>query len=559
MSATGSSSQVAFRAPRDDEPLAPAHGTTSEDEGTYLDGFPLALVVVGLMLCVFLASLDQLILTTAMPRIVSQFNSLAEISWIPNAYFLTMAGFMIVYGQLLNLVPLKWAIISSVIIFELGSLLCAVSFNMNFLLFGRGVAGVGGAGIVVCIFTAVAQVAPLKKRPALLGVVGASFGLSSVIGPLIGGGLTDHVSWRWCFYINLPIGGFALAVLFFFMPSYPAPPRPANRQGWKVLLAVDYIGIVLALGTSITFLYPLVEGGNAHPWNSGIVIGLFVTSGVLLGLFIAWSWYRGTEALLPLRLLRNRTVIGASLANFFLWMNMVIGVIYLTTWYQAVKGHSPTRSGIDLIPYSLVTAAFSAIAGVFVTKYGHYWHILVSVPLLASVAAGLEYTINETTTEAKLVGYQVLWGFSAGCTLQLPTVAIQSEYRDNIVDTRYAMSLATFIGFIGRIVALGVGSALFINELTINIPIYAPDAPYELVLHSVDAIQILPEYQKVGVIHAYVMSMRWTFIVGVPAGALAALASLLIRSRTLTRQVAASMDPEKETDPEKIPAGIIAG
>ncbi|KAF8240337.1 ABC transporter [Tricholoma matsutake] len=163
MSAAGFSSQVAFRAPRDDEPLAPAHGTTSEDEeGTYLDGFPPALVVVGLMLCVFLASLDQLILTTAMPRIVSQFNSLAEISWTPNAYFLTMPGFMIVYGQLLNLVPLKWAIISSVIIFELGSLLCAVSFNMNFLLFGRGVAGVGGAGIVVCIFTAVAQVSSLQ-------------------------------------------------------------------------------------------------------------------------------------------------------------------------------------------------------------------------------------------------------------------------------------------------------------------------------------------------------------------------------------------------------------
>ncbi|KAF8576867.1 MFS general substrate transporter [Ramaria rubella] len=514
----------------------------------HLQGFPLFLVMTGLILAIFLPALDQLILTTAIPRIVSQFNALDEISWIPNAYFLTMASFMIIFGQILNLAPLKYVITASIFTFEVGSLLCGVAFNMNFLLFGRGVAGMGAAGLFVCVFAAIAQIVPLEKRSKLMGMAGATFGLSSVIGPLVGGALTENATWRWCFFINLPIGGVAAAAIFLFLPNYPAPPKAADRKGLRSLLGVDYIGAVLVIGTTISFLYPLVEGGNAHPWDSAIIIALFVTSGILCGIFIAWSWYRGTDAVLPVRFFKNRTIVGASLANFFIWMSLMLGAVYLATWYQAVKGASPTRSGIDLLPFSLVTSGFGVITGILVGKVGRYWHILVLFPLIGAVASGLEFTINETTPEARLVGYQILWAVSIGATLQQAMLAVQAEYEDSLVDTRFATSLVTFVGFIGRMVGLGMGSALFTNKLAKYIEIFAPDAPFELILHSVDAIFSLPLEQRTGVIHAYVLSLRYVFILGVPAGGLATLSAFLVRDHKLKKPTASSIDREVMTN-----------
>ncbi|GJJ11579.1 hypothetical protein Clacol_005814 [Clathrus columnatus] len=468
----------------------------------YLDGWPLFVVMAGLLLCLFLPALDQLILTTAIPHIVSQFNSLDEISWIPNAYFVTMACFMIIFGQTLNLVPLKYFVLASVFIFELGSLFCGVAFNINFLLFGRGVAGIGAAGLFVAIFTAVAQIAPLEKRPKLLGLAGTVFGLTSVIGPLVGGALTDASTWRWCFYINLPIGGFAALVIVFFLPNYPAPPRPANRQGWRVFLSIDYVGALLVIGATIMFLYALVEGGNTHPWNSAIIISFFIVSGILAILFVLWSW---------------------------------VSNVYLATWYQAIKGVTPTKSGVDVLPLSLVTSAFALLSGVFVGKVGRYWHIMVLLPLVGAVAAGLEFTINEQTSEARLAGYQVLWAISIGSTLQLPTLAGQAEYENNLIDTRYATSLIAFIGFLGRMVGLGMGSALFTNKLGQYLKELAPDAPFDLVLRSITAVWQLPLDQRTRVVHAYVLALRFIFILGVPAGGLASLSALLIRNRKIQK------------------------
>ncbi|KAF8484186.1 major facilitator superfamily domain-containing protein [Gautieria morchelliformis] len=544
---------------RQEEPKDP-HGT----DHNHVEGLPLFLVMIGLVLCLFLPALDQLILTTAIPRIVSQFNSLGEISWIPNAYFLTMASFMIVYGQILNLAPLKYVISVCVLIFEIGSLLCGVAFNMNFLLFGRAIAGIGAAGLFVCIFAAIAQVAPLEKRARLMGIAGATFGLSSVIGPLVGGVLTDKVSWRWCFYINLPVGGVAAAVVFFFLPNYPAPPRPANRQGWRALLGVDYVGAILVIGMTVTFLFPLVEGGNSHPWNSAIIISLFITSGILLGLFIFWCSYRGPDAILPIRMLKNRSIVGASMAAFFIWMSLMLGSVYIATWYQAVKGASPTKSGIDLLPFSLVSSATSALVGIVVGRVGRYWHILVLAPLVGSVASGLMFTINEHTSSAQIIGFQILWAVSIGATLQQPTIAGQAEYQDSLKDTRYATSLITFVGFIGRMVGLGMGSALFINKLAQNLKTFAPDAPAE-VLRSVDAVWALPANDlRANIIHAYVLSLRWIFIIGVPAGGLATLSALFMRDRQLKRKVTkpttrdtTSQDTELEAMEHKMPKMII--
>ncbi|KAF8509602.1 major facilitator superfamily domain-containing protein [Hysterangium stoloniferum] len=511
-----------------------------ESTNDHLEGYLLYVVFCGLLLCFFLPDLDQLILTTAIPQIVNEFGALSEviipekviagniptrprlqISWIPNAYFLTMASFMIIFGQLLNLLPIKYVIMASIVVFELGSLLCGIASSMNFLLFGRGVAGIGAAGLFVCIIAAISQIATLEKRATLLGIGGATFGFSSLYssaqvlsvpatGPLVGGAFTQHnIPSHWC--------------------NRSSPPKPDNRQGWKVMRGIDYVGAVLVIAMTISFLYPLVAGGNIHPWNSP-----FITSGVLLALLLTWSCYRGTEAILPLHLLRNRSVIGLLLANCFIWMNSTLGSVYLATWYQAVKGDSPTQSGLNILPFSLVVSSVATFTGIMIGKVGRYWHILVLMPLLGAVGGGLECTTNENTSRARLAGYQILWAVSIGATMQLPMLAVN--------------------GFIGQMVGLAMGNALFTNKLATTLKQLAPDAPFDLIMHSIDSIWQLPMDQRTRVIRAYVLSLRFIFILSVPAAGLSTLSALLVRDLRLPTRKSAELVGEASSkcdEPEK--------
>jgi len=298
----------------------------------------------------------------------------------------------------------------------------------------------------------------------------------------------------------------------------------------------------------------LVAGGNIHPWDGAIVIALFITSGFLLALLFIWSWHRRTEAIIPLHLLRNKSIFGLSLANCFIWMNSTLGPVYLATWYQTVKGDSPTQSGLNILPFCLVASGVATLTGIIIGKIGRYWHILFLMPLLGAVGVGLEFTTNENTSRARLVGYQILWAVSIGATMQLPMLAVNAEYRDSITDIRYATSLVNFTGFIGQMVGLAMGNALFTYKLAMNLKQVAPDAPFNLVLHSVDSIWQLPLDQRTRVIRAYILSLRFIFILGVPAAGLSMLSALLVRDLRLPTKKSA--EPVGETsmkcdEPEK--------
>lgn len=272
----------------------------------------------------------------------------------------------------------------------------------------RALPSVGAGGLFVCVLSIIAQIIPLEKRPAYLGGFGAVWGLSSVIGPLLGGVFTDHVSWRWCFYINLPIGGVSVAIIALFLKPRPSPAEsdPSDNRTWlQKWMQVDWIGAGLVLGLTTCLILALTWGGNQKPWDSAAVIACLVVFGVLVPVFATWSWWRGEKALLPITFFTNRSTAGAAGQAFFTMLSFLALIYYLPLEFQAVRGTSATKSGIDILPFMLLAVAGTIIAGMGTAINGHYWLWMILPPVLTCIGGGLFRTVTADTSYAKLAGF----------------------------------------------------------------------------------------------------------------------------------------------------------
>ncbi|KAG8816578.1 hypothetical protein FRC17_000269, partial [Serendipita sp. 399] len=468
-------------------------GIPGVDESTLLllTGKKLALAHIGFLLAVFCAALDQTIVATALPKLASQFNALDRLTWVVSAYFLTQAGLMLTFGQILTVARSKWVYFTCIVVFEIGSLICGVAPSMNVLILGRAVQGqcrvvwhadqvrgiystetlpVAEAGngadnrLVSCvllasILTILSQITRLEQRPLLFGSLSGAIALASVIGPLLGGVLTDRSTWRWCFYINLPFGAISLAAVLFFQPSSPPPPNPlyppdtTPKEKW---LSLDWVGALLSLGTIACLLLPLQWGGVSRPWNDKVVIALFAAFAILLVLFLGWEKHKGARAMMPLSLIfqrRRTTLLGAALMMFLVMIPFLCAIYYLPLFYQS-KGRTAAQSGVDIIPYILAFVVFGFVTGGIVNATGHYLTLLIVGPLISAVGAGLLFTITEHTSTAKLVGYQILFGSGVGMVFQLPIMAVQAEYAYEPELIPQASSLLTFLQLVGGVVGI---------------------------------------------------------------------------------------------------------
>lgn len=277
-------------------------------------GIQLYLLMVGLMMAVFVVSLDQTIVAPAIPIISNRFNALADVGWYGSAYFATSTALQPTYGRLYRL-NLKWPYISCIVIFEIGSLICAVAQSSKTFIVGRAIAGVGVAGGYIGTLTITASSVPLNKVPVWSGMIGAVYGIGAISGPLIGGVFTTEVTWRWCFYLSLPLGGLTIgAVLLFFHP----PPR--KTKGDKTLIqllwSLDISGAVLTLAAMICLLLALQDGGISKDWNTSHEIGLIVGAGVIAIAFVINEYFMKDDAMIPLRILATRTIGFCAIANF---------------------------------------------------------------------------------------------------------------------------------------------------------------------------------------------------------------------------------------------------
>ncbi|KZV65866.1 ABC transporter [Peniophora sp. CONT] len=518
------------------------------ESATILTGRRLAIVFAAFCMSFFLVALDQTILSTALPTIASHFNAVDNISWIASAYFLPQAAFMLFFGKILAVLPAKAVFMVSVFVFELGSLFCAVSFSVEFLIFGRAVAGLGGTGMWASIMSIIARITTLETRPILLGLFGAVFAVSSIIGPIIGGAFSDHVTWRWCFYINLPIGGVALAIVFVVLPNLRVV---AGSGKLTALMRLDWIGAILNFGFVTFLLIALQYGGNELPWDDGMVIAFLVLAAVFAIVFVLWERRAGPRAVLPLEVALRRNVLVSTVAAVFIFMSFVVfnvgstcrSLVYscfeltkkLPLFYQ-VKGHSATRSGIDILPFMISGVLATLVTGGVVSKTGFAWPFLALAPILPCVGFGILFTVDQGTSFGTLFGYQLLVGIGLGCVTTLPLVVAQAEFADREDLIPLATSFSTFGQLIGSSVGLAVSGAVFASQLKHELGKLAlPSAELVPVLSSVKAIVTLPVEARSGVISAYIASIQRVFLIGIPATALALIVSLLLVKNRLNK------------------------
>ncbi|KAK2616555.1 hypothetical protein QQS21_000598 [Conoideocrella luteorostrata] len=407
--------------------------------------------------CTFL---DEGIIATAIPRITDEFRSLSDVGWYGSAYLSTLCAFQLVYGRLYGKFNTKAIYLASLAIFEIGSVLCAASPSSTVFILGRAVAGFGGSGLMSGTIAIFANALPSDGLPLYLGAVGVVYGLAAVLGPVVGGLITNsHLTWRWCFYINLPLSlPPALCALFFVKIQTQANTRPWQRKA----LELDFLGMILLL-PSITCLVLGLEYGNHGQWAEGRTVGCFAAAGALMLLFIVEQWWMGEKALVPPRIFKKRIVLFASLYGFCIESAFLTLVYYIPLWFQAVQDVTAEQSGVRYLPLCAALILTTLGSGWLVTKWGYFQPFMLAGTILVSVGAGLLSTINMTSGSSKWVTYQILAGLGIGASTQQPGVAVQCLLEE--ADATVGLAVVLFLQNLGPSVMISAANTIFANSL----------------------------------------------------------------------------------------------
>jgi MFS family permease len=366
------------------------------------------------------------------------------------------------FGKFYSFFSIKLVFIIAICIFEIGSLVCGVAPNSTALIIGRAVAGVGSAGIFSGALIIIAYSVPLEKRPMYTGLLGAMYGIASVAGPLMGGAFSDNITWRWCFYINLPIGGVALIGIFFF---FKTPQRSVQTSiGFMDRLKqFDPFGTVAFLPAVICVLLALQWGGTTYAWSNPRIIVLFVLFGLLIIAFVAVQFWKGENATIPPRIMNQRTMIGGALFVTCFGGSFFVFVYFIPIWFQAVLNTSATESGIRTLPFLLGNTIMMVVSGVLVTKYGYYTPFIVGSVVFMSIGAGLLTTLTVDSSKGAWIGYQILYGFGSGFGFQQPVIAAQAVLK--LDDVSIGTSIILFVQLFGGAVFVSVANNLFNTHL----------------------------------------------------------------------------------------------
>lgn len=423
-----------------------------------------------------------------------------------------MAAFQLLLGRVYTFHDPKWVYLSCIGVFELGSLVCGTAQSSTALIIGRAIAGMGSAGIMSGGIVVMVHVVPLEKRPALMGSFGAVFAIASIGGPLLGGVFTDKISWRWCFYINLPIGGLTMAIIYFVLQL----PDQGHREKVSLktqLNKLDPVGTVLFMPSIICLLLALEWGGITYPWSDPRIIVLLVLSGILIIGFIFVQHWRQEFATLPPRILKHRSIIAGFIYTFFGGANMIIFVFFLPIWFQAIKGASAVHSGIMSLPAVLALTLAALIAGFGTKKIGYYTQWMYLSTILNPIGAGLICTFTTETNHNAWIGYQVLWGFGLGLGMQQPSMAAQTILSRADVPT--GTSFMFFAQTLGGSVFVSVANNIFGNKLASGLSTIAGvDGNVLAHIGATNLRGVVSDQDLPAVLEVYNLALRQAFYVG---------------------------------------------
>lgn len=479
-------------------------------------------VFAGLMLALALAALDQNIVGTALPRIVSDLGGLSHLSWVVTAFLLTSTTTTPLYGKLSDMFGRKPLFVVSIVIFLAGSCLCGLSASMTQLVLFRGIQGLGAGGLMTLAQTTISDLVAPRERGRYQGLFGAVFAFSSIAGPLLGGFITDALSWRWIFYVNVPVGALALLLIAF---GFRRPHR-------KVAHSVDYAGVVLMSAGTTSLLLVLTWGGSIYPWSSPLILGLAAVSAILFVLLVLQE-RRAVEPVFPPNIFRNKVFAVASSVVALTFMALLGAAVFMPLFFQLVLGFTPSRAGLMMAPMTVGVIVSSFIGGRLVSKTGRYKIFpLVGLGLAGTALICLMWASAAGAGLWIIENALVLLGFGFGFVMPNLTVAIQ-----NAVDPReigIATATAGFFRSLGGAFGVALSGAIVTVQLH-HMPFGTGmgAGARSLVEQGVQQIALLPAAQRETVIATFRSAISSTFLAGAAIAVAACAITFLLPEKPL--------------------------
>jgi len=510
--------------------MAEASGSSVDIEGRERSHEEIMVIIVALGLAMLLAALDQTIVATALPRIATDLHGLNKLAWVATAYLMTSAISTPLYGKISDQFGRKKIFMFAIVLFLVGSALCGQSRNMDQLVAFRALQGIGAGGLMSLSMTIVGDVVSPRQRGKYLGYFGAVFAISSVAGPLLGGFFTDSLSWRWVFYINLPLGVLDLSVI---AARLHLPVRKSDKR-------IDYVGAVLLAVSVVPIILATVWGGVTYPWGSTTIISMFA-GGILAAILFALWERKAPEAIIPTHLFKNDIFTVSVILSLLAGIALFASILFIPEYQQIVRGYSAVKSGLLLLPLVAGMLAAIIVSGRLITKWGHYRIFPIIGTLVTAFGVWLFSHLTLHTTQIDLSIWMLIVGIGVGMFLQVMTLAVQNAVpRDEL---GVATASATFFRSMGSALGGAVFGAILTNRLTYHLKQLLPHASIGASTSSLSAsvetgatptfINKLPPSISHDVYQAFVLSFHDMFLIAVPVLLLAFVTALFLRETPL--------------------------
>eukprot|EP01112_Ceratiomyxa_fruticulosa_P015890 TRINITY_DN4747_c0_g1_i1.p1 TRINITY_DN4747_c0_g1~~TRINITY_DN4747_c0_g1_i1.p1 ORF type:complete len:597 (-),score=117.73 TRINITY_DN4747_c0_g1_i1:31-1821(-) len=487
-----------------------------------LKGRDLYLVMLGLGLAMLLASLDTTIVSTIIPAIVSDLGGFDQYAWVATSYLLTSTAFQPLYGKFSDIFGRRYTFLFAVVIFLFASLLCGISQDMIQMIIFRALAGLGGGGLFSLIFIVVADITEPEDRGKYLGIMGGVYAIASVVGPLLGGVFTDKVSWRWAFFINLPVGVITLITCVIWLKL----PTPTGNIKEKLKM-IDFLGVATLIPGVVCLLLATSWGGSTYAWSDPIIWSLYIVAAVVLTGFVLIEHYVAKFPIIPLHLFMIRNYTIAQISTFTVGFVMLGETIFLPLYYQIVQGNTATVSGLQLIPLMFGLIVASVASTTYAAKKNEYKIIPAVGSCIVILGVGLLYRLSPDSSEGQLVGYLIPSGIGLGMVMQIMTLIVQICVP--VGDIAAGTASLNFFRAIGGVVGVAIFGAVLNNKVSSYLADHGFQLTGSALSGGIDQLKELPDSIKIIIIQAYSNAIDTLFLLTIPFAGICLIAVLFLK------------------------------